>query len=209
MKQRPSFPRGVYAVLARVSSGYPPLLGRFLRVTHPSATLLVPEGTFSFDLHVLGLPPTFNLSHDQTLQFKYYSLHRVAPPQNNKGASNAKSVVRTFRKTGRSRPAKRPVGHPDSSGAHTNGLIEMLKSGQTGPGPTWQGWRIIRRGPGRARIFGGSFPGDQMPGFLASTQQMIAPEKRVLLRERELHVLHGLGVHADPSARNQTPGCAT
>ena len=23
-----------------------------------------------FDLHVLGLPPTFNLSHDQTLQFK-------------------------------------------------------------------------------------------------------------------------------------------
>ncbi len=28
--------------------------------------------TFSFplDLHVLGLPPAFNLSHDQTLQFK-------------------------------------------------------------------------------------------------------------------------------------------
>jgi hypothetical protein len=23
-----------------------------------------------FDLHVLGLPPTFNLSHDQTLHFK-------------------------------------------------------------------------------------------------------------------------------------------
>jgi hypothetical protein len=29
----------------------------------------MPEGTFSFDLHVLSLPPTFNLSHDQTLQF--------------------------------------------------------------------------------------------------------------------------------------------
>ena len=24
-----------------------------------------------FDLHVLGLPPAFNLSHDQTLQFKF------------------------------------------------------------------------------------------------------------------------------------------
>ena len=65
--------RRSHAVLARVSSGYPPLLGGFLRVTHPSATLLAPEGTFSFDLHVLGLPPTFNLSHDQTLQFKKFS----------------------------------------------------------------------------------------------------------------------------------------
>ncbi|WP_442805216.1 hypothetical protein, partial [Vibrio parahaemolyticus] len=32
-----------------------------------------PEGSdnsFPLDLHVLGLPPAFNLSHDQTLQFK-------------------------------------------------------------------------------------------------------------------------------------------
>ncbi|WP_208854510.1 hypothetical protein, partial [Vreelandella boliviensis] len=26
------------------------------------------------DLHVLGLPPAFNLSHDQTLQFKIYAV---------------------------------------------------------------------------------------------------------------------------------------
>ena len=26
-----------------------------------------------FDLHVLGLPPAFNLSHDQTLHFKFFS----------------------------------------------------------------------------------------------------------------------------------------
>ncbi len=26
--------------------------------------------SFPLDLHVLGLPPAFNLSHDQTLQFK-------------------------------------------------------------------------------------------------------------------------------------------
>ena len=53
----PNFPEPqkgpAYAVLIRISPGYPPLLGRFLRVTHPSATrqpeqaLLLP-----FDLHV-------------------------------------------------------------------------------------------------------------------------------------------------------------
>ncbi|OOE54485.1 hypothetical protein BZG12_06795 [Salinivibrio kushneri] len=29
---------------------------------------------FPLDLHVLGLPPAFNLSHDQTLQFKFFCL---------------------------------------------------------------------------------------------------------------------------------------
>ncbi|OOE71225.1 hypothetical protein BZG22_15160, partial [Salinivibrio sp. IB870] len=29
---------------------------------------------FPLDLHVLGLPPAFNLSHDQTLQFKFWCL---------------------------------------------------------------------------------------------------------------------------------------
>ena len=33
----PSFSLRTYAVLIRVSSGYPPLKGRFLRVTHPFA----------------------------------------------------------------------------------------------------------------------------------------------------------------------------
>ncbi len=51
-------------------------MGRFLRVTHPSAAVLAPEGTFSLDLHVLGLPPAFNLSHDQTLQFNLLPLPR-------------------------------------------------------------------------------------------------------------------------------------
>ncbi len=37
-KYRPAFPHKAYAVLARVSSGCSPLPGRFLRVTHPSAT---------------------------------------------------------------------------------------------------------------------------------------------------------------------------
>src|SRR5690606_11063767 len=70
LERSPAFPRGAYAVLARVSPSCPPLPGRFLRVTHPFATLLTPDGAFAFDLHVLSMPPAFNLSQDQTLQFK-------------------------------------------------------------------------------------------------------------------------------------------
>ena len=40
------------------------------RVTHPFATLLTAEAAFSFDLHVLGTPPAFILSQDQTLRSK-------------------------------------------------------------------------------------------------------------------------------------------
>src|SRR5690606_24108742 len=43
------------------------------RVTHPSATRLTPEGVSSFDLHVLGTPPAFVLSQDQTLHRKLNS----------------------------------------------------------------------------------------------------------------------------------------
>ena len=56
-----------YAVLAPVSQGYSPPEGAYPRVTHPCATLLKPEGSFSFDLHVLGAPPALILSRDQTL----------------------------------------------------------------------------------------------------------------------------------------------
>ncbi len=45
-------PEGTYAVLASISRGYSSLIGKFSRVTHPFATLLTPEGAFSFDLHV-------------------------------------------------------------------------------------------------------------------------------------------------------------
>ena len=69
---KPSLLRRDYAVLIRVSSSYPPPLGRFLCITHPSATVLASEDTFSFNLHVWGLPPAFNLSHDQTLQLKVF-----------------------------------------------------------------------------------------------------------------------------------------
>ena len=76
-RRSPALPRRAYAVLARISPGCPPLLGRFLRVTHPFATRQrqghpegIPYSLLPFDLHVLSMPPAFNLSQDQTLQFK-------------------------------------------------------------------------------------------------------------------------------------------
>ena len=64
----------MHAVLASVSTGYPPLRGRlptcYSPVRHfPASTpteVFVP--TFTFDLHVLGTPPAFILSQDQTLR---------------------------------------------------------------------------------------------------------------------------------------------
>ncbi len=75
-----AFPRGAYTVLAVVSNGYSVLLGRFLRVTHPSATFHRSKLRPSFDLHVLGMPPAFVLSQDQTLKFNFASCSAEAEP---------------------------------------------------------------------------------------------------------------------------------
>ena len=55
-----------YAVLPPVSRSYPPPKGMFPYVPHPSATAVLLQ---PFNLHVLGLPPAFVLSQDQTLIF--------------------------------------------------------------------------------------------------------------------------------------------
>ena len=51
---------------------FPPAVRRrgvgCIRVAHPSATLAPPKGRLPSDLHVLGLPPAFILSQDQTLR---------------------------------------------------------------------------------------------------------------------------------------------
>src|SRR5262245_2406004 len=67
--QKPKLPWS-YPVLAHLSVGYPRLEGRLptcyspvRRCTQGVAPL------FSLDLHVLGTPPAFVLSQDQTLQF--------------------------------------------------------------------------------------------------------------------------------------------
>ena len=60
-----------YAVLARVSPGYPPLQGRLPTCYSPVRRFTNrPKATFSLDLHVLSTPPAFILSQDQTLQLK-------------------------------------------------------------------------------------------------------------------------------------------
>ncbi|EOM3825109.1 hypothetical protein ACMS8M_001882, partial [Escherichia coli O16:H5] len=48
------------------------LLTRPPLVSETASCFLLP-----FDLHVLGLPPAFNLSHDQTLQFKSLMLKEL------------------------------------------------------------------------------------------------------------------------------------
>ena len=72
-----SVPEGT-VVLSGISSSFdeviPVLEAGYLRVTHPCATLLRAEAPFSFDLHVLGTPPAFVLSQDQTLQLNL-SIH--------------------------------------------------------------------------------------------------------------------------------------
>ena len=58
--------RRSHAVLDTISGAYPSVWGTFLRVTQPSAAR-VPRRALPLDLHVLGTPPAFILSQDQTL----------------------------------------------------------------------------------------------------------------------------------------------
>ena len=60
-----------YPVLAPLSRCYPGPKGRLLTCYSPVRRCTrSPKGTFSLDLHVLGTPPAFVLSQDQTLQFE-------------------------------------------------------------------------------------------------------------------------------------------
>ena len=66
-----------YAVLAVISNRYPPVWGRLPTRYSPvrHSVSWNPSENFnqntSFDLHVLGTPPAFILSQDQTLMFKF------------------------------------------------------------------------------------------------------------------------------------------
>ena len=66
-----------YAVLAVISNCCPPVQGRlptrYSPVRHSVSYIFPPKSSVvraSFDLHVLGTPPAFILSQDQTLMFK-------------------------------------------------------------------------------------------------------------------------------------------
>jgi hypothetical protein len=79
----PAFLRRAYAVLARVSPGCPPLMGRFPNIPHPSASRQhVLLHLLPIDLHVLSTPPAFNLSQDQTLHLKSCDFSSEKVPTN-------------------------------------------------------------------------------------------------------------------------------
>ena len=60
-----------YAVLAAVSSCYPPHTGRLFTRYSPVRHCSMTEVTSPFDLNVLCTPPAFILSQDQTLECWY------------------------------------------------------------------------------------------------------------------------------------------
>ena len=61
-------------VLSGISPSFPGLFQTRRQVTHALLTRAPleypPKGAFPYDLHVLGTPPAFVLSQDQTLQFE-------------------------------------------------------------------------------------------------------------------------------------------
>ena len=58
----------LHQALASVSTGYSCVLGRLPTCYSPVRRSSTPEGAFPLDLHVLGTPPAFVLSQDQTLR---------------------------------------------------------------------------------------------------------------------------------------------
>ena len=92
-----------YAVLATVSSCCPPVQGRlptrYSPVRHSVTNIFLPKDSVvsaSFDLHVLGTPPAFILSQDQTLMFKFGNcIVPFLPPQKSLSAL-ASFPLRTY-----------------------------------------------------------------------------------------------------------------
>src|SRR6187399_2703471 len=74
-------------VIPRSKAGHP-------RVTHPFATLLIPCGTFAFDLHVLGTPPALILSQDQTLKLNSLSPLPALRPRAERNSFNPISLLK-------------------------------------------------------------------------------------------------------------------
>ncbi len=102
-----------------------------------------PEGLFlslPFDLHVLGMPPAFNLSQDQTLQFVTFvplpghnsPVDPVEPPRTTgrpNGGTNLDSMFTGFDVTSIPVSTEKDGGTIIDISAHTNILILMLKNG--------------------------------------------------------------------------------
>ena len=106
-----------------------------------------PEGLFPslpFDLHVLGMPPAFNLSQDQTLQFIAFvpppgRMTRSIPPQPRQMATygdetNLDSMFTGF--DAKSIPASTEMAaQVINLSAHTNILIRFFRERKPGEFP--------------------------------------------------------------------------
>ena len=71
------------------------------------------------DLHVLGMPPAFNLSQDQTLQLiaRSYQISEMNP-DHELTSSKSRTLIDQW-----------VAYQPDDASAHTSYLIVLLKSG--------------------------------------------------------------------------------
>src|SRR5688572_8208182 len=105
-----------YAVLARVSPGYSPSLGRLPTCYSPVRRSPAAEAAFAHDLHVLSTPPAFILSQDQTLQFRSLNvggpakdprplvLRSESPADGRLGSWSLTLPLFSFQRTGEPRP---------------------------------------------------------------------------------------------------------
>ena len=105
------------------------------------------------DLHVLGLPPAFNLSHDQTLQFKVCRSNKLA----NKLFSHSFNLI--------------SFGYQHSqTSAHTDCLINFLKSASLRVSPLATGSELFRNPVLLSRK---CFAFSQEPIFITAGQSVI------------------------------------
>ena len=95
-------PLRTYAVLSSVSRGYPPPLGRLPTRYSPVRCSCTPEGALPLNLHVLGTPPAFILSQDQTLQLKI----AIVAPEAQRSFQARVLITRTH---GFRRSVRRPI----------------------------------------------------------------------------------------------------
>ena len=101
--ERRSFsPEGAYAGLSVVSNGYPPLWGKFLRVTHPSATQL----------------PQPKLKHCVRLACVKHAASVHPEPGSNSLSESLRSLVRTLAGCAWLSPRTRQSSRPSVAPAH-------------------------------------------------------------------------------------------
>ena len=115
---------------AAVSSRCPEPKGRFPRVTHPCAA---PGRNPALDLHVLGAPPAFVLSQDQTLSFIPAPTGTKGPNQNPPTSSRKPTPAGPARPTNRChrRQPRRRLHIPSQQPTMRNNTVAQAPTSET------------------------------------------------------------------------------